>query len=139
MTAKQLIIAEFLLEREDPKNANDLIFVTDQVVFLMEKYALFKVEEFRNFIHADVEKVKSTHAKRVEAARKVIEEGCKMEAEIENLKKWKRAAAGLLDALNIQGIGKELGVCLGKPIAPEVLPAIRALKAEVEQLRNGIS
>lgn len=45
------------------------------------------------------------------------------------LKAWKESAQAVLDEIDLQAIGKELGVKLGDPIGPAILPGIRAIKA----------
>lgn len=54
--------------------------------------------------------------------------------ERDDLREWKRAAMEVLTSLNLQEVGDELGVKLGHPIAPEILPRIKALKQRRSKL-----
>jgi len=53
-------------------------------------------------------------------------------AERVTLLAWKAEAREVMDSIDIQAVGKELGVKLGRPIGPAILPGIRALKARLK-------
>ena len=46
----------------------------------------------------------------------------------EELSAWKESATQVMNDLNLQAIGDELGFKLGSSIAPQVLPAIKKMK-----------
>lgn len=55
--------------------------------------------------------------------------------EIEQLKRWKESAMEVMNDINLQEIRKILNVKLGEDIPVKILPAIKSLKAEIEQLK----
>lgn len=55
--------------------------------------------------------------------------------QIKDLKAWKRSAIKSLNMLDGQAIGAELGLSLGTQVIPNILPGIKRLKSEIEQLR----
>lgn len=55
-----------------------------------------------------------------------------------NLREWKREAMEVLTSLNLQEVGDELGVKLGHPIAPEILPGIKALKQRLRRVHEAL-
>jgi hypothetical protein len=52
------------------------------------------------------------------------------------LQRWKDGASKILDDLNLQEIGKKLGLTVGTDIAPRILPGIQKLKDLVGVLQN---
>lgn len=50
---------------------------------------------------------------------------------IAELEEWKASAMAVMGSIDIQAVGKELGVKLGEPIGPAILPGIRALKLDL--------
>lgn len=61
-----------------------------------------------------------------------------MQGEADELRDWKESATKILDKINLQEVGKVLGVGLGQDIAINILPEIKALKAENEMLREAL-
>jgi seryl-tRNA synthetase len=56
-----------------------------------------------------------------------------LERELEEAREWKESAMTVFSKLDLQAIGKEIGVKLGEDISPKVLPAIKELKRELEE------
>lgn len=56
-------------------------------------------------------------------------------AQNSDLLRWKSEALTVLNGLDFGAIGKELGIKLGTDVGPEILPAIRDLKAQLEGAR----
>lgn len=50
---------------------------------------------------------------------------------VAELEMWKESALDVLNAINLQAVGNELGVPLGAPVGPSILPGIRSLKAKI--------
>lgn len=53
-----------------------------------------------------------------------------LKAENFHLKVWKESALDIMNKMDLQAIGKEIGVPLGRSISEQVLPAIKKLKEE---------
>ena len=51
------------------------------------------------------------------------------------LEEWKRQQLIVMEQLDLQAIGKELGIGLGEDISSRVLPEIRRLKRIIQQLQ----
>jgi hypothetical protein len=60
----------------------------------------------------------------------------KLERENAELREWKRQQIEEALKLNIQSVGAELGMKAGTPIAENILPAIRKLKAKLAALKS---
>lgn len=54
----------------------------------------------------------------------------------EELAAWKESAMQVMNDLNLQAIGDELGFKLGSSIAPQILPAIKKLKELNSEMLN---
>lgn len=63
----------------------------------------------------------------------------KLEAEVKDLRRWKREAMQVLRELDSQAVGKELNLPLGSNVAARILPAIRELKADCARLETRLS
>jgi hypothetical protein len=59
--------------------------------------------------------------------------------EVRRLKDWKESAMALEATWDIQAVGKALGVPLGEPIHPAILPGITRLRDALEETRNHLS
>lgn len=59
-----------------------------------------------------------------------------LEDENAELKAWKEEASQVFDDVKFQEVGAELGVPLGSRVAPNILPCIKAMKAENAELRR---
>jgi hypothetical protein len=57
-------------------------------------------------------------------------------AKIAELEEWKASAMGVMNGIDIQAVGQELGIGLGEDIGPKILPGIRALKLMLESRRD---
>ena len=55
--------------------------------------------------------------------------------EIEQLKAWKESTMKVMNKIDLEGISKEIPVRLGEDISSKILPAIKSMKAEIEQLK----
>lgn len=60
------------------------------------------------------------------------EENENLRDQVAALKDWKDSTTDLLNSIDLQTVGKELGVPLGQEIGPMILPGIRDLKAQIE-------
>ena len=82
------------------------------------------------------------HTKRIEAALEIackygaaLEIACKYgkDAELADLRNWKESAMEVFAKIDLQAIGKEIGVRLGHDISPAILPWIVKVKAELAE------
>jgi len=75
----------------------------------------------------------------IAALKKQISEGDReflaLEAENGRLKAWKDSVMELESTWDIQAVSKALGIQLGQPIHPGILPGIEKLKAENKELK----
>lgn len=60
-----------------------------------------------------------------------------LQARVVELEQWKREAVHVIQGLNMQELGKEIGVPLGKQVTPEVLPSVKQLKSRIYELEDG--
>lgn len=64
---------------------------------------------------------------------------------VADLQAWKESASKVLNNLDLQAIGKELGVQMGKDVSTEVLPGIKKLKEQMagmfteKQIRSALA
>lgn len=65
------------------------------------------------------------------------EQTAALQARLNELEGWKREAVHVIQGLNMQELGKEIGVPLGKEISPEMLPAVKQLKSRITELEEG--
>lgn len=56
-----------------------------------------------------------------------------LETELNTLQQWKDEQLAVEATWGAQEVGKELGLALGSPIRPQILPAIKILKAALER------
>lgn len=70
----------------------------------------------------------------MEGPQKMAE--AQIRAKIAELEIWKAEATEVMNGIDLQAVGKELGVKLGEPIGPAILPGIRALKLRLEFRRD---
>lgn len=54
-------------------------------------------------------------------------------SEVQQLRAWKKEQTYLMEQLDLQAIGKELGIGLGQTITDKILPAIKAFKRREEE------
>lgn len=59
----------------------------------------------------------------------------KLKAKVRELQAWKRGALKVLNAIDEQAIGQELGLRVGDTVSASILPGIKRLKAEADRLR----
>lgn len=53
-----------------------------------------------------------------------------LETRVAELEAWKESALAVLNGIDLQSVGKELGLKPGADIGPAILPGIRALKSK---------
>lgn len=58
-----------------------------------------------------------------------------IQAERDTLAAWKKSASNVISEIDLQGVGKALGLKLGSGIGPAILPGIMALAADNARLR----
>lgn len=55
--------------------------------------------------------------------------------ERDDLGVWKQSAMQVMNGIDIQSVGREIGVPLGEDIGPNILPAIREMKQHLQKAR----
>ncbi len=104
---------------------------------LLSDYGGGNVEWWQDYIRAEIDRCNDYWEDEIAAkeAELVELQQCRDHWKIsyEELRQWKESAMTVLSKIDLQAIGKEIGVKLGEDISPKVLPAIKELKRELEE------
>lgn len=59
-----------------------------------------------------------------------------MQEELQQLRDWKESAMKVMNDIDLQECGKVIGVKLGHDVSPEILPALKRLRAALEEIKD---